>query len=65
MAHENNGKETLTGSVPVDTTDLNAELDECTEKANRLVNLLKEAKELIDSLGSTTIINNISHFPAG
>jgi hypothetical protein len=29
-----------------------AELDDATEKANQLINLLKEAKQLIDSLSS-------------
>lgn len=32
--------------LTVDTT----ELDDATEKANQLINLLKEAKQLIDSL---------------
>ena len=34
--------------LTVDTT----ELDNATEKTNQLINLLKEAKQLIDSLSS-------------
>ena len=41
-------------------TELDEKMDNMLEKANRLVKLLTEAKELIDSMGCTNVTNNFS-----
>ena len=45
-------------AISLDTTDL----DEAIEKANRLVELLQEATQIIDSLSSTNCKVNADEF---
>ena len=45
-------------AISLDTTDL----DEAIEKANRLVELLREATQIIDSLSSTNSKVNVDEF---
>lgn len=44
--------------IEIDTRDANEKLDQMLEKADRLVGLLTEAKELVDSMGCTYVTNN-------
>lgn len=44
--------------IEIDVKDANEKLDQMLKKADRLVGLLTEAKELIDSMGCTCVTNN-------